>query len=708
MHKGLVHQETELLRISDRHGSAENLTFEDKSGWRQSQLRVWAGSWRLIVFLSFLVSLVVLFLNLGFFIWAAAKNQVEGSRGVLYEGDCEKVQRLNVGIHFLINVLATVILGASNYGMQCLSAPTRCDVDRAHRNGRWLDIGVQSIRNLAHVSVQRCLLWIALAFTALPFHIFYNGTIFATQSAHAYNAFAGKGSILGQGDLNSSQISDIGAEYRPSFKGLYEKARNDSLERLEASQCVDAYAKTFQATYGNLLIVTNDVKEPNFEFFHSQSVFSPMQYLLLAQPGADPYRWLCPGDADKDCDAYLPDIRDQIDQDSWTVQSAAREYKVNYCLAERLPQQCKLEYSLPMTLILIMLNLFNAVILCYVSLGTKESPLLTVGDSIASFLSQPDTSTQNKCFHSRAIVSELNSGLPIYRALDKPLMFERKGKPWISAASFAKWAFVVIIWLIAIALCLGLLAYGLSEMNNSSGVWTTPIGEATAQTLIKGDYWPTTIGINILAANAAQLIFAMLYFSTNSLLSAMTLAAEWSRFAVQRKGLRVSASPRAAQRQSYFLSLPVFYGIPFLLASAVLHWLISQSLFLVSVEAYTADHARDTSGDLITCGFSPIAIVSAVAVAVFLALCVCGLACRRFASGMPIVGSCSLAIAAACHPYFDPNYLGGDGIAEIQFYGEDVAMVPVKWGAVRLEGNLGHCTFSAGEVEMPDEKSVYQ
>ncbi|PLB49785.1 hypothetical protein P170DRAFT_510249 [Aspergillus steynii IBT 23096] len=706
MHKGLVHQETELLRISDRHGSVDNLTFE-KPG-RQGRLRVWAGTWRFVVFLSFLVSLVVLLLNLVFLIWAATRNQVRKSRGVLFEGGCEKVQRLNVGIHFLINVLATIILAASNYGMQCLSAPTRCDVDRAHGNGRWLDIGVPSIRNLAHVSVRRCLLWIGLAFTALPLHLLYNATIFSTKSAHAYNVFAGKGSSFGQGDLKGSQMSDVGAEYRPSLKGLHAQARNESLERLDASQCVDAYATTFQTKYGSVLVATDDVKDSNVEMFYAQSVFSPMQYLLVAQPGADPYRWLCPDGATKDCDAYLPEIHDQIDQDDWVVQTAAREYQVNYCLAEKLPQHCKLEYSLTVTIILIVINVLNALILGYVALGSKESPLLTVGDAIASFLNQPVTSTQNKCFHSRAIVGELNSGLPVYRALDKPLMFQRQRKRWFSAASFAKWAFTVIFWLIAIVVCLGLLAYGLSETNSGHSVWNVGLGEATAQTIIKGDYWPTTVGVNLLVANAAQLIFSMLYFSTNSLLSAMTLAAEWSRFAVQRRGLRISSPPQVAQRSSYFLSLPIYYGIPFMLICALLHWLISQSLFVVSVEAYTIDHARDRSQDLITCGFSPVAIVSAVGVAAAIAIIVSGLACRRLASGMPIAGSCSLAIAAACHPYFDPNYLGGDGIAEIQFYGEDVALVPIKWGAVRLDGGLGHCTFSADEVDLPDEGRVYQ
>lgn len=128
MHKGAILQETELLRIPDRHGSAENLTYDEKPSRGQGQLRSWAGSWRLVVFLSFLASLVVLCLNLGFLIWAATRTQVHKSRGILYEGDCDKVQRLNVGLHFLINVLATAVLAGSNYTMVCTTPGRKADL----------------------------------------------------------------------------------------------------------------------------------------------------------------------------------------------------------------------------------------------------------------------------------------------------------------------------------------------------------------------------------------------------------------------------------------------------------------------------------------------------------------------------------------------------------------------------------------------------
>ena len=94
----------------------------------------------------------------------------DGKR-VLYDGQCDTTKRINIGIHLLINVLSTILLGASNYCMQCMSAPTRAEADRVHAKFRWVDIGVPSIRNLRKIRGMRVVLWLLLGFTSLPLHL---------------------------------------------------------------------------------------------------------------------------------------------------------------------------------------------------------------------------------------------------------------------------------------------------------------------------------------------------------------------------------------------------------------------------------------------------------------------------------------------------------------------------------------------------------
>ncbi len=90
--------------------------------------------------------------------------------GTIYRGDCTRTRRLNVGLHVLINILSTLLLGSSNLCMQLLVAPRRSDIDRAHRKFTCLDIGVPSVRNLKHISRARLVVWVVLGLSSVPLH----------------------------------------------------------------------------------------------------------------------------------------------------------------------------------------------------------------------------------------------------------------------------------------------------------------------------------------------------------------------------------------------------------------------------------------------------------------------------------------------------------------------------------------------------------
>jgi len=79
--------------------------------------------------------------------------------GVIQEGSCDAVRRSGNILHVAINILSTLLLGASNFTMQCLVAPTRRDIDKAHSEGKWLDIGVPSIKNLPYIPRVRKWMW---------------------------------------------------------------------------------------------------------------------------------------------------------------------------------------------------------------------------------------------------------------------------------------------------------------------------------------------------------------------------------------------------------------------------------------------------------------------------------------------------------------------------------------------------------------------
>ncbi|KAK2882551.1 hypothetical protein FQN49_000236 [Arthroderma sp. PD_2] len=679
-----------------------NIEVEKHDGSR-GKLKEWSKGWRFTLFMASISGILVLGFNLGLLLWAVPRYNLSNGRGVLYDGDCEQVQRLTVGLHLVINILSTILLSASNFTMQCLNAPTRRDIDQAHKKLDWLDIGVLSVRNFHRIPRKRSLLWIILVLSSVPLHLMYNSTIFATISSNSYNVFVGDGSF-GQNTLTDLTLTptstfkfynkDMHATINSSFTRLHDMARNYELEKLDNDMCIDAYATTYQTAYVNLLLITNSSKsESEYFVIDHQEVYSP----FINQ---DPYRWLCPRVAGeyKACSTYIPDARSQAAASNWTVQS----YQVEYCLAEVAPAHCKLQYSLPLTVIVIIFITVKVAAICYVACTTKAA-ILTTGDAIASFIKSPDRVTQGKCLLSKNDIEESTGVSDPSWIHESHTSFRKKPKRWHAAVSVGRWSFGVISYFISVVICSTLLGHGLSAMQDRSGLWTAKLQALDSRTLITGQSWPKSMISNTLIANMPQLIYSIIYFAFNGILTTMTMAAEWSQYAIKRKGLRVSNPPRMSQRSTYFLSLPSRYAIPLTGTSAILHWLISQSLFLVEIEAYTADNQRDPSFDLNTCGYSPIAIVCSVTVGAAMVFCLIGLGYKRFKSGMPVAGSCSLAIAAACCPNPEPLDTGKSASPR-----QDMEYLPLQWGVVASNGDLAdHCTFSSGEVRMPVDDRVY-
>jgi len=137
---------------------------------RTSTYRTLTG-WRKGVVAAAVTASTVLLINFCITIWASTRQGTSDGIGVLYDGLCTDSRFLNSGLHVIINALSTLLLGASSYTMQCLSSPTRAEVDRAHRKGEWLDIGVPSMRNLTKIGKRRRLLWWLLALSSLPLHL---------------------------------------------------------------------------------------------------------------------------------------------------------------------------------------------------------------------------------------------------------------------------------------------------------------------------------------------------------------------------------------------------------------------------------------------------------------------------------------------------------------------------------------------------------
>jgi hypothetical protein len=199
---------------------------------------------------------------------------------------------------------------------------------------------------------------------------------------------------------------------------------------------------------------------------------------------------------------------------------------------------------------------------------------------------------------------------------------------------------------------------------------------------------------NALLANVPQLLLSLSYFVFNGLCTAMASAREWNSFATSRKGLRVS-QPSGLQRSTYFLQLPYKYSIPLAVSSGVMHWLLSQSFFLVRQDYRNKDGSLQPDLSRSACGMSALSLLILLVVYLVVFLCFITVTFMRLKVRIPFAASCSLVYSAACHP-------PGDEV--------DAHLQPVQWGVITQgeheEGAL-HCTITSQPVTAPVPGAVY-
>ncbi|KIK53457.1 hypothetical protein GYMLUDRAFT_134315, partial [Collybiopsis luxurians FD-317 M1] len=645
--------------------------------------------WRFGAWLATFQAATVLLINIIILIWSAVRAG-GGSSGLVFQGDCNEVDHISIGIHLVINVLSTLLLGASNYIMQSLCAPTRREVDEAHKRGSWLDVGVQSLRNLRYTSRRKRLLWMALSVSSIPLHLLYNSSFFSTLSANKYSVYIAQG----PDQQNIPLARTTGRQVPESFISNW--------TILSPSDCINAYASDFVSNWSTVIPVVGDYIS-NGSLILLEDNALPDDSGEFAY-GGNPFTWICSGmdEPTKLCSS----VWGNIDPSNWKLQvyidssRSDQALPVNYCISQLVVPKCQLNFNLPLLAIVIVFNVVKVVCMSFVAMRIKDGPLVTIGDAIASFIDKPDPYTNDMCLASGSHFDEQSRDQRF-----PPLCIEYHPPKlkWINAASRQHW--ILTICLYVRGMFISLLIYALiylkslgSGLTGLAALWQFGLGKAHSQNIIQGWQIPTegysALVAAVLISNSPQLILSMIYLVFNSLCTTLFLTLEWSSYARSRKPLRVT-SPSGDQRSTYFLQIPYRFGLPLIVYSALLHWLLSQSIFLVKVSYWiTRDDINeilDSDASITSCGYSPMGMMLTIIVGASLILLALVLAFFKHLNGdMPLVGSCSAAIAAACHPPED---------------GKD-SSTPVKWGAMldathdEAQG-AGHISFSSGDVGQP-------
>ncbi|RYP59574.1 hypothetical protein DL769_008482 [Monosporascus sp. CRB-8-3] len=166
---------TDLTRGAARGGNGYS------SASRHSGLRRHFTGWRGGVVFNMIIFFLILVVEIVLLIVVLTKTGLLAGDPTMWSGDCRKARDINVGLHAIISVFSVVFLAGANYVFQVLTSPTRGEVDKAHESKRWLDIGVTSMRNFAHISGFRVFLGSAVLFTAISIQVMYNAVIYVSR-----------------------------------------------------------------------------------------------------------------------------------------------------------------------------------------------------------------------------------------------------------------------------------------------------------------------------------------------------------------------------------------------------------------------------------------------------------------------------------------------------------------------------------------------
>ena len=176
------------------------------------------------------------------------------------------------------------------------------------------------------------------------------------------------------------------------LRRLQESALAGKLDKLDNEDCIRSYGKLYLSNRSNLLLVGS----ASSLTVNSSIIFENVPGINCAE---DPVPWICPN---YDCEVACVNRLYEVEPRNWKPQ----DWKgyivgpVDYCLSQPTEESCKMQFSLPIAIVIIFFNFFKAVIMLILAFGLREARVQTIGDAIASFLIQPDDIVNGRCLYS--------------------------------------------------------------------------------------------------------------------------------------------------------------------------------------------------------------------------------------------------------------------------------------------------------------------
>lgn len=250
--------------------------------------------------------------------------------------------------------------------------------------------------------------------------------------------------FLTGGNWNGLEENNFGTPWIDDYKDHWQiddlRDHVHTLTRLETADCAREYSPVHISKWRHVLAVTDSTNEANSLLYSTKHE---------ADSGYSYKEIVC---QDPNCHLYSKVSTNagvtywQITLRKWDRKSQSynkTNVNVEYCLAQKVAQVCTVSLSSPILITVILCNFVKVLCLLITLSATEFQPFITTGDAIASFLTEPDTTTVGYGPISAVEIMKIKSWDLKVRA-NRPLL--KHWRPvrhfWFAAASPRRWTLV--------------------------------------------------------------------------------------------------------------------------------------------------------------------------------------------------------------------------------------------------------------------------
>ena len=586
---------------------------------------------------------------------------------MLFGGNCAHLRFVNDGLHFVVNLIGSLIVGISAYLQQICTSPTYQDI----LNGITQEGGDVQFGSSLPVALFRrrrtrlIVVWVLLVATSLPIHLALNGAI-----GYSYTSV-----VLEQTIWTVSQVAG-------GITGL--AAPWTKITDSECRQFFQQYSINIDVEA--IILIVNDTATTNII-------------------------------------DYLP----HINAHGFLVANANISF-IEYCYTYPVTAQCSITLRwAPLLILTFALVIKTALILvCIRFFSHFQQPIYSsIGDILDLAIQRTSILIpEGECLMDNR---KTRSG-PQYEKTSSGVRARRRKVAWWRLTD--TWGWITCFFFVTTAVSVGIAFYASTTyyfaLDSTRNIFTvcidsgfgTPFRVLWDLELFGAVLNSSQLSFIVLLVNSPQLWFSICFALGNNLVTRIWLETDWRSYYLRPKRPRVSSDVRSSgqyTRSPRFLQLPYYATLLTTASGSVCHWLISQAFFVVEVSIPTSLTDLTQRDLLFYITHSPAAIGIGVLVAIFGLI---GLMIHLFVgqwTWMPVMNGSVRVVLASCTRLtaFPADGLGWGDISQnnnerVAGFGGSVK--PLVDGAIYPASISGEQTSdisqSAGQVHVGETNTV--